>query len=406
MAAYVKSKAVVFSEKLYARMLAAYPKAHREEYGPSMAQLFRDQCRDAWGEARSWALLKLWLRVVPDVIATSLLEHCATLNKRKSMFNRTLFGRLATPLYTFFTVFTLVFLLVLGASVLITNILPESFASTARIKVEPYGYRTPTQTDPQQTQLAYDPYFIQTEIEDIQSEVVLRKVVEQLNLNQKWGRKYGNGSLLKTYDTLDLLKRSIDLRPLRSTSLIEIRAFSSEPEEAAKIANAIAEAYRVHHLDVNHEWTLSRIKVLDNQWNEQNAQLENAQQDLEKVRGKIQVPTPAPAEDELLATYPAYAKAKRQLDELRQFRSVLGMKIAQERTDLMLPKNVPDEIIDHAVPNHRPVRPNKPLNIVLGALFGIVLGSIAGAGVAGISFLRRRNSQTKSDSPPATGLQV
>jgi hypothetical protein len=35
------------SEKIYRRLLRAYPKAHRAEYGPAMAQLFRDQCRDA-----------------------------------------------------------------------------------------------------------------------------------------------------------------------------------------------------------------------------------------------------------------------------------------------------------------------------------------------------------------------
>jgi serine/threonine protein kinase/capsular polysaccharide biosynthesis protein len=38
------------------------------------------------------------------------------------------------------------------------------------------------------------------------------------------------------------------------------------------------------------------------------------------------------------------------------------------------------EIIDRAVPGLHPVRPNKPLNLAIGALLGLVLGTVAGVG--------------------------
>src|SRR5947209_5216770 len=50
------------------------------------------------------------------------------------------------------------------------------------------------------------------------------------------------------------------------------------------------------------------------------------------------------------------------------------MKIAMEKTDLQLPKNSMVEIIDTAKPGARPVRPNKPLNIALGIIIGLVVG--------------------------------
>src|SRR5947209_2084050 len=50
------------------------------------------------------------------------------------------------------------------------------------------------------------------------------------------------------------------------------------------------------------------------------------------------------------------------------------MKIAMEKTDLQLPKNSMVEIIDTAKPGARPVRPNKPLNIALGVIIGLVVG--------------------------------
>jgi uncharacterized protein involved in exopolysaccharide biosynthesis len=43
------------------------------------------------------------------------------------------------------------------------------------------------------------------------------------------------------------------------------------------------------------------------------------------------------------------------------------------------------EIVDKAVPGLRPVRPNKPLNIALGILGGMLLALAAGAGMAGVA---------------------
>ena len=57
------NRALAVSQETYKWLLLAYPKVHRAEYGPAMAQLFRDQCRGAWSESRGWGMTKLWLRV-------------------------------------------------------------------------------------------------------------------------------------------------------------------------------------------------------------------------------------------------------------------------------------------------------------------------------------------------------
>src|SRR5271165_3605504 len=90
------------------------------------------------------------------------------------------------------TVILAVFLLVVITATLVTFILPESYSSTARIKVERDQSDIATLAG-QQVMGSYDPYFIQTEFEVIQSEVVLGNVIEQLNLNEKWGKRY-NGN--------------------------------------------------------------------------------------------------------------------------------------------------------------------------------------------------------------------
>ncbi len=81
------TKPVALSGKVYERLLALYPVEHRRKYGAPMAQLFRDQCRDAWTEAHGWGLALLWLRTSMDLVKTSTAEHLRSLKQRKSMCN-------------------------------------------------------------------------------------------------------------------------------------------------------------------------------------------------------------------------------------------------------------------------------------------------------------------------------
>jgi capsular polysaccharide biosynthesis protein len=66
-------------------------------------------------------------------------------------------------------------------------------------------------------------------------------------LNREWGKKYSAGKPLSPAETIALLKARIDLRPVRNTMLIQIRVFSEEASEAARLANAIARTYQEHN---------------------------------------------------------------------------------------------------------------------------------------------------------------
>ena len=160
------------------------------------------------------------------------------------------------------TVILAVFLLVVITATLVTFILPESFSSTTRIKIERDSPDINGMTEGR-GMIAYDPFFIQTEFELIQSEVILGKVIDDLDLNKEWGKKYANGDRLKTSETIGLLKARMDLRPVRNTSLIEIRVFSEKAEEAARIANAVAEAYKAHRHEQRMHLSKGGIKALE-----------------------------------------------------------------------------------------------------------------------------------------------
>jgi len=123
---------------------------------------------------------------------------------------------------------------------------PNEYRAVVRIKVH-RDVQPARPGDP----VVYDPYFIQTEFEVIQSEVVLGKVVEKLDLTSEWGKKRAAGDTLTPVEAIGLLKRQMDLRPVRNTELIEIGVSSDDPAEAAKLANTIAETFRDFRLEQN-----------------------------------------------------------------------------------------------------------------------------------------------------------
>ena len=149
-------------------------------------------------------------------------------------------------LTVFLRCFMGVFLLVVMSATLITFIMPESYVSKARIMLQPGPASAAEASGGQGAPGAFDPRYLQTQCEVIGSEAILGQAITDLDLNRVWGRRYAAGDPLHTSETMALLRGRIDLRPVRNTSVIEIRSYSEKPDEAAKIANAIAEAYRDH----------------------------------------------------------------------------------------------------------------------------------------------------------------
>jgi len=234
-------------------------------------------------------------------------------------------ARNQTPMAAAMAVFITVFLITVIIATAITFILPESFAGTCRIKVE--------QNVSQGTNVVtYDPYFLQTEFEVMQSQLVLEPVIARLNLDVEWGKKYFNGETLKTSEAMEILKARLRLAPVRGTKLIAITVYSDDRNEAARLANAIADSYWAYRMG---------------------------------AAGKVDVQSQAnpPVHIE------KFGAAGHQQNEIE--------------------RKLPVVIYDRAEPGRFPVKPNKPLNIVLGVVIGIFLGGLSGGLVWGFNSRRR-----------------
>ncbi len=168
--------------------------------------------------------------------------------------------------------------------------------SKARIRVEPDTIADIKGIAGSST-AAYEPYFIQTTLEEIQSDAVLGKVVDALKLDETWAKN--NGEKLEKEEAIRLLKKRLDLKPVPNTKLVEIGAQSDKPEEAAKIANAVAEAFRTYALESRRQLTLNGVKVLEDQFNQEKEQIRLAQAEVDRLGkeshvGQADQPLPKP----------------------------------------------------------------------------------------------------------------
>jgi capsular polysaccharide biosynthesis protein len=248
----------------------------------------------------------------------------------------------------------LVWFLVVFITTVVTFTLPESYSSAARIKVE-RDHTDIAGLQGQQTVAVYDPYFLRTEFEVIKSELILRNVIEGLDLNKKWAK---DGPELKTQQTMAMLKGRVVLNEVRNTSLIEVRVFDENASAAASLANQIAQAYQAHRLMQRRAFSEEGIKALERRFKEQELLVKLARTNVDYLQALPGIPDSA------------LADARTDLDDLQQFRRALGTKIALEKTELIMPATSMVEIVDHAVPAIRPDSPNKPFNIMVGFLVG------------------------------------
>ena len=405
-------------------------------------------------------------------------------------------------------IITTVFLTTAIFATAITFILPQYYAGTTRIKIDADTGDIPELTGTT-SYVPYDPYFIQTEFEIIQDQIVLGKVIQTLNLNEKWGQKYNGGEPFTTEETMNMLGKRMSLDAVRNTKLIEVTVYDEDKNQAVLIANTIATAYRDYRLNLRKQLSTGGIKAMEDEYQDQENKIQAVRQKVDQLRKDLdihdtdpfaQFPSPTMSPDELkqlddqriegeslymkqkeqLAGFQAldaeklrdvlptayqdstltdllkslnegqqglarlksdasaenpdvmrlqslvdelnrevdnrvagimaglannvksqkaaldsltaelqdakqkdqeeairgqpYWEAKRNLENMQDFDKILSAKIESEKLDLVIPKTSMVEIVREAVPEKDPVRPKKTLNIVLGAVFGLVLG--------------------------------
>jgi hypothetical protein len=91
------------SERIYRALLVAYPRGFRRDRGAEMAQVFGDLCREEKRRGGASGLMMVWVRTLPDLVATAFVERVRANEKEPIMQDRRLavigFVLLLAPLY-------------------------------------------------------------------------------------------------------------------------------------------------------------------------------------------------------------------------------------------------------------------------------------------------------------------
>ena len=177
------------------------------------------------------------------------------------------------------------FLVVLTGTVY-TLLLPNIYASSSRILVSEDSPEINPFAVQQNYMSTYNPYFLRTQFEILTSKPILNEVIYRLNLQSEWGK---NNEILTRDIALKILKNSISVFQQRDTSLIVINVKRDNPDEAADIANEIAQVYRESRLALASKSAREAIDKIEESLTEQRQRVANAEENIQKIREDLNI---------------------------------------------------------------------------------------------------------------------
>lgn len=181
-------------------------------------------------------------------------------------------------------------LLVVITGVAYTFTLDRIYEAQARIEVRSDAIDVDVFSRQAPAMTHFNPFFLRTEFEIIRSRRTMGQVIRNLDLHVEWGRELmPDGSPLPMGQAIRMLSNNVRVDQHRDTSLIAITARRPDPQEAADIANEMAEVYRAHRLAQASGVIRGGLEALQEELEKQREILEEAEDRLESMREELGV---------------------------------------------------------------------------------------------------------------------
>lgn len=284
-------------------------------------------------------------------------------------------------------------LLVLSAALLagslIQHIMPPVYQSVARVLVKEEGADFGS---------LYPKPSFQQKIERFQSKFLLCQVITNLDLNQKWGAKFMQGTFpIET--TYEMLKTQLRIGlASKSSTIIEVRVRSDDPVEAAAIANEIAKV-RLDQLAAMERYMSEKgIEALNSMAQEMAVEIQGLETKLNQMSKEQELPVDGSQPALLDKGDPGVAmlKLRRELQAYQVNRERLMSRLKEEKTKSLIPQRAPVQLINSAEPELRPVEPS-PVAKILMPVAGLLAG---GLGVVLILLGFKLKAPVRKSPPP------
>src|ERR1700744_4161801 len=245
-------------------------------------------------------------------------------------------GKFGSVLWRGKWIILLTTLAALGAAVAFVKLVPHRYTATTQILVDPMDLRG-AQVDISPTIPQSDAAVLQVESQArvIGSDNVLRHVIASEGLDQD--PEFVTGPLAQEHPSvaaLDTLKKHLTIRRPERTYVVEISITSNDPAKAARIANAIAQAYLAEQTQVRADAARQVSQALWSRRKELQDRVRNAEEKVEAYKSSHNIigvngelvgeQTLSELNTQLNTARARTAEAKARLDQIESFQQSKG----------------------------------------------------------------------------------
>jgi succinoglycan biosynthesis transport protein ExoP len=181
-------------------------------------------------------------------------------------------------------IIVLTFLLVVITAGITTYFLPRQYQSNVIIEVEQNDQKIRIFRDGYEGGMGLDPRFATTQFQIIQRKEMLYPVIDNLKLVEKWAEPYGVRTREEAYFKL---RSMIDVREVRNTNLLQIGVESTDPKEAADLANSIANEYQRKRIDEQQKILTRSLATLEDEVGKQRKKVEETNAEMSRIRTEL-----------------------------------------------------------------------------------------------------------------------
>src|SRR6202047_1977517 len=175
----------------------------------------------------------------------------------------------------------LAFLLVLLTAAVVTYFQPREYQSSVFMEVRSTAENPRIFGPGDPNQPVHDPQLAPTVYQVIQRTGILYPVIEQLKLQDRWGRDGRRPSREMAYQ---MLRNKLDVDEVRNTDLLQISVFDSNPQLAADIANKIVSVYQDRRVEEEKEILNRAVATMNEEVSKQQKRVDDAATEMSQIR--------------------------------------------------------------------------------------------------------------------------
>src|SRR5712692_7439188 len=175
----------------------------------------------------------------------------------------------------------LAFFLVLITAAVVTYFQPREYQASCFVEVKSMAQNPRIFGTGDPSQPIHDPQLAPTVFQIIQRTGILYPVIEGLKLQDKWTREGSRPSREQAYQ---MLRSKLNVDEVRNTDLLQISVFSTDPQEAADIANKIVAVYQDKRVEEEKDIMNRAVTTMNEEVGKQQKRLDEAAVEMARIR--------------------------------------------------------------------------------------------------------------------------